>query len=362
MSCLLAWLIAILPSEFLVGGIFDRLAAAHKASCIRAETDTKSVAVYAIVCPVSMGVVMAYRNRRGAVLAASLWACAELVPSAHAQTEIRPADQTVYLVRPSEADAAVTQFDEPNVVAFRKDTSAGAQLAVFLPGTGGKPENVRLLLSVIAAQGYRAIGLEYDDEPAVVQTCPRDPNPACSADFRQERIFGDGDGSPVSNLPQETIVRRLVALLRYLDRQHPGEHWSRYLAGDEPGWSRIVISGLSQGAGMAAYIAKRKAVARVVLFSSPWDFIAPSRDLAPWISEPSITPPERWFAEYHRRENTAALIAQSYRLLRIPEANVQIFDLDLPDGMSRGGNPFHGSTVRLQGYIPQWQTLYGRSP
>ncbi len=88
---------------------------------------------------------------------------------------------------------------------------------------------------------------------------------------------------------------RLVKLLQYLDVQHPDEHWGDYLIGGEPNWSRIVISGHSQGAGMAAYIAKRKAVARVVLFSSPWDYVKSSRQPAPWLSETSATPPERWF-------------------------------------------------------------------
>ena len=109
---------------------------------------------------------------------------------------------------------------------------------------------------------------------------------------------------------------------------------------------------------MAAYIAQRESVARVVLFSSPWDFHGQPRKLAPWIDGPSATPPERWFAELHRREATAPLIAQAYRALRIPADHVLVFDLDLPDG-GRGQNPFHGSTVRLPGYEPQWRWLYG---
>src|SRR6266566_5654714 len=40
-----------------------------------------------------------------------------------------------------------------------------------------------------------------------------------------------------------------------------------------PKWGRIVLAGQSQGAGMAAFIAKRQAAARVILFSSPWDFV-----------------------------------------------------------------------------------------
>jgi hypothetical protein len=302
-----------------------------------------------------------FRNGRCNV-ALILWLCA--MASAQAQEGFRPPDQTVYAIKPSDADPTVTQFDDPNLVVFDKDVGPDAQLAVFLPGTNGRPQNVALLLSVVAAQGFRVIGLQYDDEPAVVQICPRDPNPGCSAAFREERIFGGKDGAPVQNPPQETVVARLVALLRYLDRQHPNENWSRYLVGDQPDWSRIVVSGLSQGAGMAAYIAKQKPVARVVLFSSPWDFIGRPGEpvLAPWIGEPSVTPMERWFAEYHQREKTANLIARSYHLLGIPGVNIQVFDLDLQSSGRNSGNPFHTNTVRNPGYIPQWQFLYGHSP
>jgi len=299
--------------------------------------------------------------RKAGLLFQAACLCAVTGLGAAAQDASAP-DRVAYMVKPSDADSAITQFDEASVVLFNRGAGPNAQLAIFLPGTGGRPQNVQPLLGVVANQGYRVIGLEYDDTPAVVQVCPRDPNPNCSANFREERIFGSGADAPVQNPPEEAIVHRLVMLLRYLDRRHPEEHWAGYLAGDEPAWSRIVISGLSQGAGMAAYIAKRKPVARVVLFSSPWDFQAPPQTLAPWIGGPSVTPPERWFAELHRREKTAALIAQSYRLLQIPPANVLVFDLDLPEGKDVGGNPFHGSTVHMPGYIPQWQFLYGRSP
>ena len=184
-------------------------------------------------------------------------------------------DQAVALsitwVKPSDADPAVTHFDDSNLVIVPQQTGARAPLAVFLPGSNGRPANVQLLLSTIAQQGYRAIGLEYNDEPSVVQTCSHNVDPNCSNLFRRQRIYGDADGSQASNPAAESITRRLTKLLQYLDQLQPDVHWGRYLNGDRPDWSQIVISGLSQGAGMAAYIAQRESVARVVLFSSPWD-------------------------------------------------------------------------------------------
>src|ERR1035437_668272 len=101
-------------------------------------------------------------------------------------------DQAVALsitwVKPSDADPAVTHFDDSNLVIVPQQTGARAPLAVFLPGSNGRPANVQLLLSTIAQQGYRAIGLEYNDEPSVVQTCSHNVDPNCSTLFRRQRI------------------------------------------------------------------------------------------------------------------------------------------------------------------------------
>ena len=270
---------------------------------------------------------------------------------------------TTQEILPSAADPSITRFNEPNVIVFDEAAPADSPLVVFLPGTDGKPRSAGQLLRVVAAQGYRVIGLEYNDEPAVVQVCPRNPDSSCSANFRAHRIFGGNARSPVENTQAETIVNRLVSLLGYLQEHDSAQHWDRYLLDGEPNWSRIVVSGLSQGAGMAAYIAKHKLVARVVLFSSPWDHVRASQQLAPWIGEPSATPPDRWFAEYHRRENTAALLARAYKVLQIPADHVLIFDLDLPKDMkTKSDNPYHVSTVRNAGYESEWQFLFGKFP
>lgn len=269
---------------------------------------------------------------------------------------------TVEHILPSQADPQVRQFDQPNVILSRGKADKDAPLAIFLPGTGGRPDNVLPLLQVVAEQGYRVIGLSYDDVPAVAQLCPRDPDPDCSTKFREIRVFG-GSGGPVANPDNEAIVPRLVSLLRALDREHPGEGWAEYLdASGQPLWARILVSGLSQGAGMAALIAKRYPVYRVVLFSSPWDTTGPARRPAPWLSTPSATPPDRWWAERHAREVTTDLIAAAYRALEIPKDQILIFNGDLPPGLRDAqGNPYHGTTVRLPQYVEQWRRMYGRA-
>jgi dienelactone hydrolase len=275
-----------------------------------------------------------------------------------------------YRVAPSETDAAITRFNEPHYIIFDSTHARSANLLVFMTGTGGNPGNVSDFLMVAARQGYRVIALAYNDVPAVVGLCPQDPDPACSAKVRQKRIFGDNVTRLVDDSPAESIVNRLVKLLVKLDRDHPSDGWSEYLDGNAPKWERIVVAGHSQGAGMAAYIAQRKRVARVVLFSSPWDFYGRNRQLAPWILTGSgATPSELWFGAYHEKENTASLIARAYSALHLPSAHVHVFKLE-PARVS-GPNPYHlsmvgnGATPKENGapaYADEWRFLVGTSP
>ena len=264
------------------------------------------------------------------------------------------------LIRPSQANAEVREFDEPNVVIADINAAPGAPLAIFLPGTHGKPKNAEMLMHVIAGQGYRVIGLTYNDDPPGTELCPRNPNPDCFTGFHAMRVFAEGP-APVSNTGAESIEGRLVSLLKYLDREHPGAGWSTYLTENgRPQWTHILVSGLSQGAGMAAYIAKTTPVYRVVLFSSPWDNLGRQHRPAPWLYQRSATPAQRWWAERHVQENTTQWIAAAYDALQIPQHHIFLFDQGLSgEQVGNSPNPFHGSTIRNPAYEPQWKLMYG---
>jgi pimeloyl-ACP methyl ester carboxylesterase len=279
-------------------------------------------------------------------------------------------DLVIYRVAPEATDPAIQRFNEPHYVVFERGVSASADLLVFMSGSGGRPEGASDFLAVAAHQGYRVISLAYNDLPAVVAICTRDPDPSCSGDVRQKRIFGDNVTRQIDDRPAESIVNRLVKLLRTLDRDHPSDGWAAYVTDNEPRWDRIAVAGHSQGAGMAAYIAQRRPVARVVLFSSPWDSFGRGRQLAPWVLKGSgATPAERWFGAYHKKETSADLIAQAYRALHVPERNIRVFTRD-PSRMM-GLNPYHlsmvgnGTTPRgsdgSPAYADDWRFLVGTS-
>jgi len=283
--------------------------------------------------------------------------------SAFAQGQDAPAKE---LVLPSQANLGVKQFNEPNLILTPAHVSPNAPLVIYLPGTGGKP-NFGPLIHEIVGQGFPTIYLMYDDEPTLSVPCPAKAAPACAGQFREMRSFGSGPASgPVQNPYEESIESRLSSLLLYLDKEHPNAGWHRYLtAQGKPEWSRILISGLSQGAGMAAYIAGKHKVYRVVLFSSPWDVNGPDKKPAPWMSEKLATPSERWWAERHVEESTTQQIANAYVALRIPPDHIMLFDKDLglsPGKKPTGTNPYHASTVLNKAYAPQWHQLYGTAP
>ena len=300
------------------------------------------------------------RSRTLGVLAGAL------VMSARAQAQEHPL--VSYRIVPSSIDATVTRFDMPHYVVFDSLAPASAPLLVFLPGTGGRPNNTTDFANVAARQGYRVIGLEYTDEPAVAQLCPRNPDPNCSEKVRRKRIYGDDATGLIDDKPEESIESRLGVLLMALDRAHPGAGWSAYMKNGKPDWSRIAVSGLSQGAGMAAFIAQQTPVNRVILFSSPWDNYGPRRTLAPWVTRGTgATPADRWFAAYHQNENTADVIARAYSALGIPRDHIHVFTME--PAVANGPNPYHASGVgnvstprKTDGtpaYIDDWRAMLG---
>ena len=299
--------------------------------------------------------------RRGALL---LLTAAVVAPTVRAQQP----DLVVYRVTPQYADSTIHRFTEPNYVVFERTVKAAAPLLVFLPGTGGRPQGTTEFANTAARQGYRVIGLEYTDTPAVAQVCPRERDPNCSEKVRRKRIYGEDVTPLIDDDAGESIVHRLVTLLRALDRDHPADGWAQYLDGDQPAWPRIAVSGLSQGAGMAAYIAQRTRVARAVLFSSPWDTYGPRRTIAPWLTRGlGETPADRWFAVYHEREPTADLIARAYAALGIPASQIRVFTSDpastAPPGAYHPSVVANGATPRAADgspvYLADWRFLLG---
>jgi pimeloyl-ACP methyl ester carboxylesterase len=158
-----------------------------------------------------------------------------------------------------------------------------------------------------------------------------------------------------------------MKLLQYEAKIAPGQGWEMYLDGDQPRWSKIIITGHSQGSGMAAYIAKQHEVARVVLFSGPSDGVSlhpgmniKDAELSSWLYGPSKTPPDRWFASYHDKELVNTLSPLEYAALGIPPDHITVFRMEPPvNSKSTGLIAYHMAVVNDPRYAPQWREMFG---
>lgn len=188
---------------------------------------------------------------------------------------------TVHSIEPAQVDASVTGPQDPSLALTRRRSHSNELLLVFLPGTGGKPGCCQLFMRSAVALGYHAIGLTYNNQTAVGARCLNDLD--CFGAVRQN-VFDGTSPTAFSDLPpRDGIEHRLVSLLSYLSAHYRHEGWGRFLSHGHPVWSRIVMSGHSQGGGEAAFIGAIKPLRGVVTLSSPPDTNL-SHQVASWVS------------------------------------------------------------------------------
>ena len=221
--------------------------------------------------------------------------------------------RVIHFIRPAETDPRIDRFLKDHYVLFHKGVKSNGQLFLFMPGTYGRPANYQLLLDTAAMAGYQVLGLEYinsTDDPggSINELCA----PRTRGRVVRPAAFGKGCASTgttsarwstsVGPTPSSTERRRAARLPR---RTIPREGWGQFLRDGYIVWSKVAVGGHSQGAGMAAFIAKRHLVARVCLFSV-WDDHNPvTHGPAPWLLEKSATPVARYFALFHEQESFA---------------------------------------------------------
>ncbi|MCL5127082.1 hypothetical protein [Algibacter sp. L4_22] len=268
-----------------------------------------------------------------------------------------PEEYTVLNIEPSKTDSRIKEANSSHLVAYNPNTKQG-KLFFFMPGTGGIAlKGPRKLFSTAINQGYHVINISYINQPAVAQICKGkilEENSNCTEEFRTKRIYGNNAFSLINDKPQDAIVNRLTKLLIYLTEHDKKGNWSIYLENGTPKWSKIVVSGQSQGGGMAAFIAKQHLVNRVIDFSGGWDYSAKPK-IAKWYYSTSVTPLNRWYGTYHTTEPLANIIKESYDAMGIPENHIYAFDLPVPEG-KKG----HSNGVRNIGYTKEWIELLGK--
>lgn len=205
-------------------------------------------------------------------------------------------------IKPSDTDARIHAFDDPHMVWLPQGQKRD-QLLVFLPGTGGQPKERFPFAVTAAVLGYHVISLMYPDTVAAQQVCANSTDPEAHMHFRKAIIQG-GDWQDIHIDPQDCIESRLIKLLLYLSKKAPNAGWDQYLtASREIDWSKIAISGQSQGGGHAYVISKIHPVARVLMFGSPKDYSFNSNQPATGFDSDTKTPLTHYFAFNHIKDS-----------------------------------------------------------
>jgi hypothetical protein len=181
------------------------------------------------------------------------------------------------------------------------------ELFVFLPGTGATPIEYHTILDEAAAHGFNVIGLPYDNKGTIGLACARSSDPNCWGNVRAPRA--------------QDIESALSTELSELSSKNSAE-WGAFVQGGTPVWSKIVLSGHSQGAGEAVWIAKEHAVARVCGFDSPSDGNR-RVPVAAWLSNPSATPASAIFVATNTDDEISKIeyVEGNVRALGLPAEN-----------------------------------------
>lgn len=211
-----------------------------------------------------------------------------------------------HVISPKTTDSAISTAFDDHYVYVNGSVPSEADLFVFLPGTGGKPADTKLILQLASTSGFHAIGLMYPANNPLYALCPVvNTDPECHGKIRREIVTGEDASTLVSVSRADSIENRLIKLLQHLATAYPTEGWGNWIVVGEPNWRRIRLSGWSQGGGHAAYIGKSRELAGVIAFSSPQDWDLRLDRAAPWIGSTQATPPSRYFGFSHVQDATA---------------------------------------------------------
>lgn len=172
-----------------------------------------------------------------------------------------------YYIAPKVTDPAITTGLSNHFVSVQSGGTLKNTLYVFLPGTYRNPTNSRATTEKAASLGYHAIGLMYDNRVAGNPLCSKTGDITCHSRARHEVIDGVDRHPSVDVNTANSLVNRLTKLLIYLNKTRPTQGWGQYLVNGSPNWSKIIVSGHSQGAAVAGVLGRHYPVKKVIMIS-----------------------------------------------------------------------------------------------
>jgi hypothetical protein len=204
-------------------------------------------------------------------------------------------------VHPNKTDVNYSSTDKNHYVV-RNSKKSKNKLLLFIGGSYSNPADYYLVSDHAATLGLDVINLSYLNDIAAAPL-------GSSADrlifdnYREELCFGTAVSNVVSIDALNCIATRAINLVIYLNQTYPDQNWGQYLtSANTLQWSKIILTGHSQGAGHACYLAKQNLVDRVVMFSGPNDYHGYFSAAANWLSQPGKTPVSKQYVLLHTQD------------------------------------------------------------
>jgi hypothetical protein len=215
----------------------------------------------------------------------------------------------LHLVCSPPATAASSSTDDDG--GDDDDSGAHPQLVVFLPGTGLGPMDYTEAVIDMSAHGFYAIGLQYPSTQGQ-NGCDMSRKPAGSVDLnctaRERYRVLTGEASSYGGIDRTTNITKPDSIQNRLAKAliKLGAPWTKWVQNSgTPDWSNVIISGHSNGADHASFVAKTFNVSRALTFAGANDMVdGPNpghwQDVhpAPWQfanASHHETPPERMY-------------------------------------------------------------------
>jgi hypothetical protein len=264
------------------------------------------------------------------------------------------------LIAPVETDAnyATSDYDHYVVRNTKKHVN---KLLLFIGGSFSIPENYNLVCDHAASIGLDVVSLSY---PNNVATAPlgASSNPLIFDTYRDELCFGNSVSDVVDVNTLNSINTRTIKLLQYLALVHPEQNWQQYLTTTNTlVWSKIVLSGHSQGSGHACFLGKKNTADRVIMFAGPNDYHSFFDAAANWLTVTGQTPLTKQYALLHFEDEIVPFTNQVSNLrglglltntenpiaadnLLAPYSNAHVLSINIA-ALSNHNSPVGGSTI-----------------
>jgi hypothetical protein len=268
------------------------------------------------------------------------------------------ADNVVVLVQPLQTDGNYSSADKNHYVVRNNKTHLN-KLLLFIGGSYSNPPDYHFVSDHGATIGLDVINLSYPND---VATAPlgTSSDKFIFDNYREELCFGAQVSNEVSVDVLNCITTRTIKLLQYLSKTYPDQNWGQYLTTTNTlQWSKIIVSGHSQGSGHACFLGKKNLVDRVVMFAGPNDYSTFFSAPANWLTISGQTSLTKYFSLLHTQDEIVPFSNQVANLrglglltagqnptlvdnLTTPYSNAHSLSLNIP-AISNHASPIGGN-------------------